>query len=35
MFPFSGFVEEGTMRKAGWANGKWRDTIYMGILVEE
>ncbi|KAF9556290.1 acyl-CoA N-acyltransferase [Agrocybe pediades] len=30
-----GFVCEGVMRKARWANGKWTDIINMGILVEE
>lgn len=31
----SGFVMEGTLRKANWADGKWEDIYEMGLLEEE
>lgn len=31
----SGFVVEGTLRKANWADGKWEDIYEMGVLEEE
>ncbi len=32
---YSGFVEEGRVRKANWFAGQWKDEINMGILVED
>lgn len=32
---FSGFVQEGRLRKHLWRSGKWLDLIQMGILKEE
>lgn len=31
----SGFVMEGSLRKANWADGKWEDIYEMGMLEEE
>ncbi len=30
-----GFKKEGILREAFWRNGKWHDTIFMGILQSE
>ncbi|KAG9312409.1 acyl-CoA N-acyltransferase [Chiua virens] len=30
-----GFREEGRKRRGNWAEGKWEDIIYMGVLEEE
>jgi len=33
--PASGFVMEGTQRKANWADGKWEDVYTMSALETE
>ncbi|KAF5382608.1 hypothetical protein D9615_002966 [Tricholomella constricta] len=35
MYKKIGFVEEGRRRKANWLDGKWHDSVYMGILEED
>jgi hypothetical protein len=30
-----GFVEEGRKRRVNWVDGKWQDSIIMGILEDE
>ena len=32
---YSGFVEEGCIRKVNWFAGQWKDEINMGILIED
>ncbi|HEX2903564.1 MAG TPA: GNAT family protein, partial [Jatrophihabitans sp.] len=31
----AGFTREGTLRQAGWVNGRWRDEAIFGLLADE
>ncbi|KAG5642148.1 hypothetical protein DXG03_003552 [Asterophora parasitica] len=35
MYKKVGFVEEGRRRQANWLDGKWHDSILMGIVADE
>jgi hypothetical protein len=32
---YSGFVQEGILRRSRFCDGRWGDVIFMGILEEE